>query len=143
MDANPNQTPPPQPGLTVNLQQLLKAMVEQGASDLHITTGSSPQLRIDGVLVPLRVNPLNPVDTKQLCYSVLTDTQKLRFEEDHELDFSFGVRGLARFRANLFMQRGAVGGAFRTVPFKVSPSPSWACRRSSKSCATSRAAWSW
>ena len=94
-------------------------MVEQGASDLHITTGSPPQLRIDGVLVPLRVNQLSPVDTKQLCYSVLTDTQKLRFEEDKELDFSFGVRGVARFRANLFMQRGAVGGAFRTVPFKV------------------------
>ena len=95
-------------------------MVEQGASDLHITTGSPPQLRIDGVLVPLRVNPLSPVDTKQLCYSVLTDTQKLHFEEERELDFSFGVRGLARFRGNLFMQRGAVGGAFRTVPFKIS-----------------------
>jgi twitching motility protein PilT len=94
-------------------------MVEQGASDLHITTGTPPQLRIDGVLVPLRVNPLSPVDTKQLCYSVLTDTQKLHFEEDHELDLSFGVRGLSRFRANLFMQRGAVGGAFRTVPFKI------------------------
>ena len=112
-------TPSPSSGLTVNLQQLLKAMVEQGASDLHITTGSPPQLRIDGVLVPLRVNQLSQVDTKQLCYSVLTDTQKLRFEEDKELDFSFGVRGVARFRANLFMQRGAVGGAFRTVPFQV------------------------
>ena len=121
MENSPNQTPPPQSGgLTVNLQQLLKAMVEQGASALHITTGTPPQLRIDGVLVPLRVNPLTQVDTKQLCYSVLTDTQKLHFEEDRELDFSFGVRGLARFRANLFMQRGAVGGAFRTVPFKIS-----------------------
>jgi twitching motility protein PilT len=118
LETNPNQTPPPA-GLTVNLQQLLKAMVEQGASDLHITTGTPPQLRIDGVLVPLRVNPLSPVDTKQLCYSVLTDTQKLHFEEDHELDLSFGVRGLSRFRANLFMQRGAVAGAFRTVPFKI------------------------
>jgi len=103
----------------INLHQLLKTMIERGASDLHLTTGSPPQLRIDGVLVPLRVNQLSPVDTKQLCYSVLTDTQKLRFEEDKELDFSFGVRGVARFRANLFMQRGAVGGAFRTVPFKV------------------------
>jgi twitching motility protein PilT len=121
LETNPNQTPPPQSsGLNVNLQQLLKAMVEQGASDLHITTGTPPQLRIDGVLVPLRVNPLSQVDTKQLCYSVLTDTQKLHFEEQRELDFSFGVRGLARFRGNLFMQRGAVGGAFRTVPFKIS-----------------------
>lgn len=106
--------------LQVNLQQLLKAMVEQNASDLHITTGSPPQLRIDGHLVPLRVNPLGPMDTKQLCYSVLTDAQKMRFEEDQELDFSFGVRGLARFRANVFLQRGAVGGAFRTIPFKIS-----------------------
>jgi twitching motility protein PilT len=104
---------------SVNLQQLLKAMVEKGASDLHLTTGSPPQLRIDGSLVPLRVNPLTPTDTKQICYSVLTDTQKMRFEEDQELDFSFGVRNLARFRANLFMQRGAVGGVFRTIPFKI------------------------
>ena len=103
----------------LNLQQLLKAMVEKGASDLHIATGTPPQLRIDGSLVPLRTNPLNPVETKQLCYSVLTDSQKLRFEEDMELDFSFGVRGLARFRGNLFQQRGAVGGAFRTIPFKI------------------------
>jgi twitching motility protein PilT len=103
----------------INLQQLLKAMVEKGASDLHLTTGSPPQLRIDGSLVPLRTNALNPVETKQLCYSVLTDQQKLRFEEDLELDFSFGVRGLSRFRGNLFMQRGAVGGAFRTIPFQI------------------------
>jgi twitching motility protein PilT len=105
--------------LNINLQQLLKAMVEQGGSDLHITTGSAPQLRIDGVLVPLRLPPLSPVETKQLCYSVLTDGQKMKFEEEQELDFSFGVRNLARFRANLFMQRGAVGGAFRTIPFKI------------------------
>ena len=103
----------------LNLQQLLKAMVEKGASDLHLTTGSPPQLRIDGSLVPLRTNALNPVETKQLCYSVLTDQQKMRFEEDLELDFSFGVRGLSRFRGNLFMQRGAVGGAFRTIPFQI------------------------
>jgi twitching motility protein PilT len=103
----------------LNLQQLLKAMVEKGASDLHLTTGSAPQLRIDGDLVPLRTNPLTPVEAKQLCYSVLTDSQKLRFEEDQELDFSFGVRGLARFRGNLFLQRGAVGGAFRTIPFNI------------------------
>ncbi len=103
----------------LNLQQLLKAMVEKGASDLHLTTGSPPQLRIDGDLVPLRTNPLSPVDAKQLCYSVLTDSQKLRFEEDQELDFSFGVRGLSRFRGNLFLQRGAVGGAFRTIPFNI------------------------
>src|SRR6516165_10457799 len=94
-------------------------MVEKGASDLHVTTGSPPQLRIDGKLVPLKTPPLSPVDTKQLCYSILTDAQKHKFEEDSELDLSFGVKGLSRFRANIFMQRGAVAGAFRTIPFKI------------------------
>ena len=102
-----------------NLHQLLKAMVEKGASDLHVTTGSPPQLRIDGKLVPLKTQPLSPVDTKQLCYSILTDAQKHKFEEENELDLSFGVKGLSRFRANVFMQRGAVAGAFRTIPFKI------------------------
>ncbi len=103
------------------LHQLLKAMLDQGSSDLHITTGTPPQLRIDGSLVPLRTDALTPVDTKQLCYSILTDAQKLRFEEDQELDLSFGVKNLARFRANIFLQRGAVAGSFRLVPFKVIP----------------------
>ncbi|MEA2698985.1 MAG: twitching motility protein PilT [Myxococcales bacterium] len=107
---------PPQ---TVNLQQLLKAMVDKGASDLHLSTGSPPQLRIDGDLVPLRVNPLSPVETKQLCYSILTDAQKMKFEEDQELDLSFGVKNLCRFRANVFQQKGAVGAVFRTIPFKI------------------------
>ncbi|MBX5484702.1 MAG: type IV pilus twitching motility protein PilT [Myxococcaceae bacterium] len=102
-----------------NLHQLLKAMVEKGASDLHITTGSPPQLRIDGELVPLKTAPLTPVETKQLCYSILTDAQKHKFEEENELDLSFGVKGLSRFRSNIFMQRGAVAGAFRTIPFKI------------------------
>jgi twitching motility protein PilT len=102
-----------------NLHQLLKAMVEKGSSDLHITTGSPPQLRIDGDLVPLKTAPLTPVETKQLCYSILTDAQKHKFEEENELDLSFGVKSLSRFRANIFMQRGAVAGAFRTIPFKI------------------------
>jgi twitching motility protein PilT len=102
-----------------NLHQLLKAMVEKGASDLHITTNSPPQLRIDGKLVPLKTPQLTPVETKQLCYSILTDAQKHKFEEENELDLSFGVKGLSRFRANIFMQRGAVAGAFRTIPFKI------------------------
>src|SRR5215210_9223520 len=102
-----------------NLHQLLKAMVEKGASDLHITTGSPPQLRIDGELVPLKTAPMTPVETKQLCYSILTDAQKHKFEEENELDLSFGVKGLSRFRSNIFMQRGAVAGAFRTIPFKI------------------------
>ena len=102
-----------------NLHQLLKAMIEKGASDLHITTSTPPQLRIDGKLSPLKMPPLSPPETKQLCYSVLTDAQKHKFEETNELDLSFGVRGLSRFRANVFMQRGAVAGAFRAIPYKI------------------------
>jgi twitching motility protein PilT len=102
-----------------NLHQLLKAMIEKGASDLHVTTSSPPQLRIDGKLHPLKIPPLSPPETKQLCYSILTDAQKHKFEENNELDLSFGVRGLSRFRANIFMQRGAVAGAFRAIPYKI------------------------
>jgi twitching motility protein PilT len=103
----------------VSIQELLAMMYEKGASDLHITTGVPPTIRIDGRLVPLPLEPLAPQDTKRLCYSILTEVQKQRFEEDWELDLSFGVKGLSRFRANLFMQRGAAAGAFRTIPFKI------------------------
>jgi len=101
------------------IHQLLKVMIDRGASDLHITTGSPPQLRIDGSLVPLKTNPLDPIETKQLCYTVLSEEQTIRFEKFNELDLSFGVRGLSRFRANVFVQRGAVAGAFRAIPFRV------------------------
>jgi len=106
-------------GLQVTLHQLLRAVVEKSASDLHITTGTPPQLRIDGSLLPLRTPPLSPIDTKQLCYSVLTEEQKVQFEKTNEIDLAFGVKGLARFRANLFVQRGAVAGVFRQIPFKI------------------------
>jgi len=102
-----------------NLYQLLQTMIEKGASDLHITTGSPPQIRVDGHLVPLNLPILTPAETKQLIYSVLTDAQKHRFEEESELDLSFGLKGLSRFRANIFMQRGAVAAAIRTIPFKI------------------------
>jgi len=102
-----------------NMHQLLKAMIEKGASDLHITTGTPPQLRIDGKLVPLKMPPLSPQETKQVCYSVLTDAQKHRFEEHNELDLSFSVQKLSRFRGNIFVQRGNVAGAFRAIPFKI------------------------
>jgi twitching motility protein PilT len=101
------------------LYELLKVMIEKNASDLHVTTGSPPRLRIDGKLVNMDHPLLNPADTKALCYSVLTDAQKHKYEEDNELDLSFGVKGLSRFRANIFMQRGAVAGAFRTIPFAI------------------------
>ncbi len=103
----------------ITLHQLLRVMIERGASDLHITAGSPPQLRLDGSLVPLKTAPLTPIETKQLCYSVLSEEQKIRFEKENELDLSFGVKGLSRFRANAYMQRGAVAGAFRAIPFKI------------------------
>jgi len=103
----------------LQLHQLLRAMIEKGASDLHITTGQSPLLRIDGAIVPLKLPKLEPVDTKRLCYTILTEEQKIQFEQNNELDFAFGVRGLSRFRANIFMQRDNVAGAFRTIPFKI------------------------
>jgi twitching motility protein PilT len=107
------------PALQINLHQLLRAVVEKGASDLHVTTGTPPQLRIDGSLLPIKTAPLTPIDTKALCYSVLTEEQKVQFERDNELDLSFGVKGLARFRGNIFVQRGAVAGVFRQIPFRI------------------------
>ncbi len=101
------------------LYELLKTMLEQNASDLHISTGTPPRIRVDGQLVPLKEASLAPAETKSLCYSILTDTQKHKFEENNELDLSFGVKGLSRFRANMFMQRGAVAGAFRMIPFQI------------------------
>jgi twitching motility protein PilT len=103
----------------VSLHQLLKTMIEKKASDLHITTGTPPQLRIDGRLIPLNLPPLAAPQTKRLIYSILTDAQKYKFEEENELDLSFGVKGLSRFRANVFMQRGAVASAIRTIPFEI------------------------
>ncbi|MGA6993898.1 MAG: type IV pilus twitching motility protein PilT [Candidatus Deferrimicrobiaceae bacterium] len=103
----------------LNIHELLRAMYEKGASDLHITTGVPPTIRVDGRLVPLPAEPLSPQDTKRLCYSILTEAQKQRFEEEWELDLSFGVKGLSRFRANIYLQRGAAAGAFRTIPFKI------------------------
>jgi len=105
--------------MSVTMHQLLKTLVDQGGTDLHITTNSPPQIRIDGKMVPLQLPPMTAPETKQLIYSVLTDNQKHRLEETLELDFSFGVKGLARFRANVFFQRGAVAGAFRTIPWEI------------------------
>src|SRR5919109_2200216 len=104
----------------ISLSELLKQLTELGGSDLHITTGSPPQVRVDGHLRQLEdYKVLTSADTKQLAYSVLTDAQKHRFEENLELDFSFGVKGLSRFRANIFNQRGAVGAVFRAIPYEI------------------------
>src|SRR5437773_817740 len=114
------------------LPDLLKTTVEMNGSDLHIATDTPPQIRVNGDLRRLPLPPLTPADTKQLVYSVLTDSQKKRFEESMELDFSFGIRGLARFRCNVFNQRGAVGAVYRLIPEKIPTS----C--SSARCAISR-----
>ena len=105
--------------MAVTMHQLLKTLVDQGGSDLHVTTNSPPQIRIDGKMVPLQLPPMTAAETKQLIYGVLTESQKHRLEEALEVDFSFGVKGLARFRANVFFQRGAVAGAFRTIPWEM------------------------
>jgi len=105
--------------MALSLSDLLKRMLEMSGSDLHITTNSPPQIRVHGHLVPLDLPQLTPAETKQLAYSVMTDAQKHRFEETLELDFSFGLKGLARFRANIFNQRGATAAVFRLIPFEI------------------------
>src|SRR5512135_3171101 len=98
---------------------MLKKLLELNGSDLHITTNSPPQIRVHGHLTPLDMPPLNPAETKALAYSVMTDAQKHRFEENLELDFSFGLKGLARFRGNCFNQRGATAAVFRVIPYEI------------------------
>jgi twitching motility protein PilT len=107
--------------MSVNLRVLLEEMLEREASDLHITAGERPKLRIDGDITNANscADVLNPTDTLKLAYSVLTETQKKRFETDDELDFSFGIQNLARFRGNVFKQRGCVSVAIRMIPFNV------------------------
>ncbi len=105
--------------MAATLSELLKKMLEMSGSDLHITTNSPPQVRVHGHLTPLEGTPLTPSETKHLAYSVMTDAQKHRFEENWELDFSFGLKGLARFRANCFNQRGATAAVFRVIPFEI------------------------
>src|SRR5215216_6566034 len=108
------------PDFQVTLPDLLRKMTDAGGSDLHITSGSPPQVRVHGHLNPMTEFPVfTPAATKQLAYSVLTDAQKHRFEENLELDFSFGLKGMSRFRANLFNQRGAVGAVFRAIPYEI------------------------
>ncbi len=101
------------------LPDLLKQTVELSGSDLHLSIGSPPQVRVHGELRRLEHPDLTPSDTKSLSYAVLTDAQKKRFEETLELDFSFGIRGVARFRCNMFNQKGAVGAVYRQIPEKI------------------------
>ncbi len=110
---------PPQEELS--LRSLLKEMLDAGASDLHLTVGEVPKIRVDGELVDSSIRqPLKPKDTLQLVYSILTENQKKRFETEDELDFSFGVQNLSRFRGNCYKQRGCVALAVRQIPYKIS-----------------------
>ena len=103
----------------VTLAEMLHKALQSGASDLHLTIGTPPQMRVDGKLHPMELPPLTPADTKRLSYSVMTDTQKHAYEEKWEIDFSFGIKDLCRFRANVFTQRGAVAAVFRVIPFEI------------------------
>jgi len=106
--------------MAATMHDLLQIMIDRGASDLHVTTGTYPQIRIAGKLVQLaEFEQLTPQDTQRLAYSVLNETQKQKFEEDNELDLSFGIQSLARFRCNVYRQRGAVAAAVRVIPFKI------------------------
>lgn len=105
--------------MALPLPQLLKIMIDEGGTDLHITTNSPPIIRVHGELRRIDHPMLTPAETKQIIYSILNDNQKHKFEENWELDFSFGIKGIARFRANVFMQRGAVAGAFRRIPYEI------------------------
>jgi len=106
--------------MSVNLRALLEEVIEREASDLHITAGECPKLRIDGDITNSTTTyVMSPKDTLQLAYSVLTENQKKRFETEDELDFSFGIQNLARFRGNCFKQRGCVGMVIRMIPFSL------------------------
>ncbi len=105
----------------INLRELLNEMIEKKASDLHITAGLPPQLRIDGEIVGTDYESLTPENTLEVTYSVLNEEQQKRFEAEHELDFSFGVKGLSRFRANVFLQRGVTSLAIRQIPYEILP----------------------
>jgi len=101
------------------MKELLEKMITYNASDLHLTVGSAPLYRLAGELMRIEGDRLTPEETERLCYSVLTDFQKKKFEENWELDVSFGIEGISRFRANIFLQRGSVCGAFRRIPFEI------------------------
>ncbi|MDH5581008.1 MAG: type IV pilus twitching motility protein PilT, partial [Bdellovibrionales bacterium] len=100
----------------LKVQQLFKLMIENGASDLHLTTGSPPAIRINGDIVKVKLPALTPADTKRLVYTLLTEDQRNEFEKNLELDCSFGIKGLARFRCNVFYSKGGVAAVFRTIP---------------------------
>lgn len=105
--------------MSYNMQQLLREAAEKGASDLHVTSGIVPHMRINGNLVSFHGQALDANSAKELVYSILNNAQKQKFEEEKELDFAFTIESLSRFRVNVFLQRGCVGAAIRVLPFKI------------------------
>jgi len=103
----------------INLREMLEQMVKMGASDLHLTVGSPPVVRVDGKLQRLQEDMLTGEVTKKLAYSMLNEKQKTKFEQNNELDFSFGIESMSRFRANMFMQRGNIAVALRQIPYEI------------------------
>jgi twitching motility protein PilT len=107
-------------GTSISLRAMLDDMIKRNASDLHLTVGERPKFRVDGQLVDAGVDTvLRPKDTMSLAYSVLTEQQKKKFEQEDELDFSFSIENISRFRANVFKQRGSIGCAIRQIPFEI------------------------
>src|SRR3990170_1141321 len=102
-----------------HMDDILRMATERGASDVHLTVGVPPEIRVDGRLVRTNYEPLRPEDVQRLTYEILNDQQIVRFEQTHELDFSYGVAGLGRFRVNLYMQRGCQAAAFRMIPTAI------------------------
>ncbi len=105
--------------MAVTMRQLLEEMIQRDSTDLHLTIGSPPMFRVDGELIPSNYEVMTPESIQQLVYSVLNDQQKKKFEMEWELDFSFGIAGLSRFRGNAFLQRGSIAAALRTIPFEI------------------------
>ncbi len=101
------------------LHEMLKTMAAKGASDLHVSAGQPPMIRVDGALLPLQDHPLSPEESQGICFEILSQEQVMRFEQDLELDFSFAIKEVARFRGNLYWQQQSVSGAFRQIPFQV------------------------
>jgi len=103
----------------VTIEELLRVMIERRASDLHVSAGSPPRIRIDGVLIPIEHEALDPEMSQKIVYSILDENQIAEFEKNLELDMSFGIAGIGRFRTNVYMQRGAVGAAIRVIPYEI------------------------
>ncbi|WP_448629384.1 hypothetical protein [Cellulomonas soli] len=126
------------------IDDVLAEMVRLGASDVHLTSGAPPMVRVSGSLHPLEgFAPMLPEPLRRTLFGILTQKQRETFEANLELDLSYAVRGLARFRVNLYQQRESIGAAFRVIPYEIKPSRSWACRPSWACSPGCRAGWCW